>query len=844
MTVSTEISREEYTGNGVTTDFDYRFRVFSADELVVSVADTTENISTLVLNTDYTVTGSGSRTGGKVKLVNPLANAWRISIERDLPVTQETDVRNQGNFFPEVHEDAWDKLTMLIQQAFNGLSLALKKPTWLAKYYDAKGNRIINLGSPINSHDAANKTYVDSSVAGSIGHADDLFKRTIRVPENYVEQLPTVAGRRGRLFAWDNVGRPIAVHAETDDGTQLEIDLAGADGFKFVGQCPDFDTLRLIAPERAGQRILLSAFYNGETIGGGQFHAVQGLATDVPGQVAVVNQNWYWKRASSEVRLSDCGLKKSHRDNVTSQTGELYDVSDALQSAIDYALKNDMPLIWDSQDYANPGYQRYGYYVTKGIRLHKQVYVSSDYVCTGIKSQTGSMVLFVNSNNFTPIYTAAGPFALVNMSGNFNAEGKYYYGTLNTASNVENIMVRDFGGRANNLNGVLYMALGFNYKQITAFGFNGNGAHLFAYDGIAQDTRVERCGNETRFGLYSAPFPHADRADESNAITFLSLLAHDSYEKSWFVAGTKTNVLKVHDEALKCTVSSPSSTIGIENRNGYGYTSAYFSSIAGKLGTVSFATFSSESTVTPVLTLGVISSAMDNIGVGGARVSVIAGDPGPRGGFIGNITNIGGETRVVAGARATIGYSRSDTLLLLDSDSKVLRGAATTTQCAGVLEDFSTTSLSVLNNGVIRGGVCSSLSIQVTAASAEINGVRINGDVYVSSLNFRSYIKGCWIIGTLSAANNSVFDIDNCTTHILSLAGSSGLNVNIKGGVLDNAQISSGVFLSPVPSINFSLGGFVAPSGAGAIGRTTTDPNQGITYMCVGNSVWRKLTYS
>ena len=124
MTVSTEISREEYTGNGVTTDFDYRFRVFSADELVVSVADTTENISTLVLNTDYTVTGVGSRTGGKVKLVNPLANAWHISIERDLPVTQETDVRNQGNFFPEVHEDAWDKLTMLIQQAFNGLSLA------------------------------------------------------------------------------------------------------------------------------------------------------------------------------------------------------------------------------------------------------------------------------------------------------------------------------------------------------------------------------------------------------------------------------------------------------------------------------------------------------------------------------------------------------------------------------------------------------------------------------------------------------------------------------------------------------------------------------------------------
>ena len=88
MTVSTEVSRGEYTGNGVTTDFDYRFRVFSADELVVTVADTTENIRTLVLNTDYTVTGAGSRNGGKVKLSSALANNWRIGIERELPVTR------------------------------------------------------------------------------------------------------------------------------------------------------------------------------------------------------------------------------------------------------------------------------------------------------------------------------------------------------------------------------------------------------------------------------------------------------------------------------------------------------------------------------------------------------------------------------------------------------------------------------------------------------------------------------------------------------------------------------------------------------------------------------------
>lgn len=255
MTVSTEISREEYTGNGVTTDFDYRFRVFSADELVVSVADTTENISTLVLNTDYTVTGAGSRTGGKVKLVNALANAWRISIERDLPVTQETDVRNQGNFFPEVHEDAWDKLTMLIQQAFGIFGLALRKPNWLARYYDAKGNRISNMADPTGNQDAATKVYVDSTNAA-------FGKRVLRVPESYVDEIYPVTGRRNSLFGWNNIGRPVPIFSMTDtadlalklaaneDG--LGADLVGLPQGGTVG-----DAINTVRPESHG------AFANG-----------------------------------------------------------------------------------------------------------------------------------------------------------------------------------------------------------------------------------------------------------------------------------------------------------------------------------------------------------------------------------------------------------------------------------------------------------------------------------------------------------------------------------------------------------------------------------------------------
>ncbi|EGI15160.1 conserved hypothetical protein [Escherichia coli M605] len=145
MTVSTEVDHNEYTGNGVTTSFPYTFRVFNKSDLVVQVIDPDENITVLALDTDYTVTGAGGYNGGNVILSKALANGYQISISRELPVTQETDLRNQGKFFAEVHEDAFDKLTMLIQQVSSLFRLALRKPSNIADWYDALNNYIRNL---------------------------------------------------------------------------------------------------------------------------------------------------------------------------------------------------------------------------------------------------------------------------------------------------------------------------------------------------------------------------------------------------------------------------------------------------------------------------------------------------------------------------------------------------------------------------------------------------------------------------------------------------------------------------------------------------------------------------
>ncbi|HAO2826566.1 TPA: hypothetical protein IHM11_000777 [Escherichia coli] len=228
MTVSTEVDHNEYTGNGVTTSFPYTFRVFNKSDLVVQVIDLDENITVLALDTDYTVTGAGGYNGGNVILSKALANGYQISISRELPVTQETDLRNQGKFFAEVHEDAFDKLTMLIQQCFSKLRLALMRPSFVANYYDALNYYIRNVREPSQPSDATNKNYVDTLATNNLN-------KTLRVPEGYIPTLPVANVRKNKIVAMDNSGNPMMVLPESGSAADVMIELAKPTGAGLIG---------------------------------------------------------------------------------------------------------------------------------------------------------------------------------------------------------------------------------------------------------------------------------------------------------------------------------------------------------------------------------------------------------------------------------------------------------------------------------------------------------------------------------------------------------------------------------------------------------------------------------
>lgn len=119
MSLSSTVNRVDYVGNGVASSFAYTFRAQSASDLRVTrtlvAAPQTETL--LALTVDYTVSGVGAAGGGSVTLVaGALAATHKLTIARRVPLTQLTDIRNQGEFLPDVHEDTFDKQIMSAQQ--------------------------------------------------------------------------------------------------------------------------------------------------------------------------------------------------------------------------------------------------------------------------------------------------------------------------------------------------------------------------------------------------------------------------------------------------------------------------------------------------------------------------------------------------------------------------------------------------------------------------------------------------------------------------------------------------------------------------------------------------------
>lgn len=180
MTVISATNNETFIGNGVTTIWDLPFRFFSNGDVFAYLIDpVTKVITPLVQGTDYGLTGAGlpeqfGTAPGKIVTAVPVPNLTQLFVERIMDIEQLTDIINQGRFFPEVHEDVFDRLTMLIQQT-------------------------------------------NSNANGAI---------RVAVGDPEPKRLPPAADRPGLLMSFDNNGDPLLVAPASGSATDLALQLA------------------------------------------------------------------------------------------------------------------------------------------------------------------------------------------------------------------------------------------------------------------------------------------------------------------------------------------------------------------------------------------------------------------------------------------------------------------------------------------------------------------------------------------------------------------------------------------------------------------------------------------
>ncbi|MGV7004528.1 hypothetical protein [Desulfovibrio sp. QI0442] len=131
MTLPYSPSRAVYEGNGAATSFPFAFKVWSTDQLNISITSPKAETSPA-----QGWTASIGESGGTVTYLHngaPLPAGWRLAIVRNMPFAQGIDLISASRFDPQVIEDGLDQATAELQQLNEKLARAVIMPATSGK---------------------------------------------------------------------------------------------------------------------------------------------------------------------------------------------------------------------------------------------------------------------------------------------------------------------------------------------------------------------------------------------------------------------------------------------------------------------------------------------------------------------------------------------------------------------------------------------------------------------------------------------------------------------------------------------------------------------------------------
>lgn len=203
MAVNTTESQKSFDGNGVSTSFSFGFPFFSKDDIVVVLYDSDGNGAVQTIGIDYTIPGAIWITGGQVDMITPPATGETLIVSRIVDFLQEFGFRNLGSFRAEVHENAFDKIVMMLQQlnTVQGRTVKFKQFVTNRPEVDelTDSEFLIKLGDSIVSSGLSTSDLIDviDSIPSFIVRTGDSMTGTLSGPpatdpNNYMPQFQLV----------------------------------------------------------------------------------------------------------------------------------------------------------------------------------------------------------------------------------------------------------------------------------------------------------------------------------------------------------------------------------------------------------------------------------------------------------------------------------------------------------------------------------------------------------------------------------------------------------------------------------------------------------------------------
>jgi hypothetical protein len=175
VSVSATASSASFNGDDVSTEFDLAFRVLEEDDLLVRTTDDDgETYTTLVLDDDYTLDGTGpddgtgTPEGVTLTLAVALPTGTTLAVERNTDPTQESTFQPQGALSPITISRMPDKNLLLIQELIRRVA-ALEGLADLVDVADVANGVIVE--SDFTTSDPVEDTFAAFTLAAAGGES-------------------------------------------------------------------------------------------------------------------------------------------------------------------------------------------------------------------------------------------------------------------------------------------------------------------------------------------------------------------------------------------------------------------------------------------------------------------------------------------------------------------------------------------------------------------------------------------------------------------------------------------------------------------------------------------------